>query len=121
MTVSLLPGPPPPQLGGLTLVALGVWVSVDGASFLQLLGPFSQQGLQFVNVGFFCAAIGAVLLLLGLLGCCSAHKESRCLLLTVGFYQIGVILWPTGQIWPHSVIKFGPQSITKFTTRAGPP
>lgn len=76
--------PPPPQLGGLTLVSLGVWVSVDGASFLRLLGPFSQQGLQFVNVGFFCAAIGAVLLLLGLLGCCSAHKESRCLLLTVG-------------------------------------
>ncbi|XP_075877418.1 tetraspanin-1 [Nelusetta ayraudi] len=78
-------------LGGLTLVALGVWVSVDGASFLRLLGPFSQQGLQFVNVGFFCAAIGAVLLLLGLLGCCSAHKESRCLLLT--FFCIILIIF----------------------------
>lgn len=83
----------PLQLGGLTLVALGVWVSVDGASFLRLLGPFSQQGLQFVNVGFFCAAIGGVLLLLGLLGCCSAHKESRCLLLMVGWRSGAVRVW----------------------------
>ncbi|XP_041792000.1 tetraspanin-1 isoform X2 [Chelmon rostratus] len=69
-------------LGGLTLLAMGIWVSVDGGSFLQLLGPFSSQAMQFVNVGFFCIAIGAVLVLLGLLGCCGAHKESKCLLLT---------------------------------------
>ncbi|XP_047443529.1 tetraspanin-1 isoform X2 [Mugil cephalus] len=69
-------------LGGLTLLAMGIWVSVDGGSFLHLLGPFSSQGMQFVNVGFFCIAIGAVLVKLGLLGCCGAHKESKCLLLT---------------------------------------
>lgn len=63
---------------------MGIWVSVDGGSFLQLLGPFARQGMQFVNVGFFCIAIGAVLVLLGLLGCCGAHKESKCLLLVVG-------------------------------------
>lgn len=72
------------QLGGLTLLAMGIWVSVDGGSFLKLLGPFSSQAMQFVNVGFFCIAVGAVLVLLGLLGCCGAHKESKCLLLTVG-------------------------------------
>ncbi|XP_051231747.1 tetraspanin-1 isoform X2 [Dicentrarchus labrax] len=69
-------------LGGLTLLAMGIWVSVDGGSFLHLLGPFSSQAMQFVNVGFFCIAIGVVLVLLGLLGCCGAHKESKCLLLT---------------------------------------
>ncbi|XP_074524894.1 tetraspanin-1-like isoform X2 [Halichoeres trimaculatus] len=69
-------------LGGLTLLAMGIWVSVDGASFLRLLGPFSGNGMQFVNVGFFCIAIGGVLVLLGLLGCCGAQKESKCLLLT---------------------------------------
>ena len=63
---------------------MGIWVSVGGGSFLQLLGPFSSRGMQFVNVGFFCIAIGAVLVLLGLLGFCGAHKESKCLLLTVG-------------------------------------
>ncbi|XP_035032977.1 tetraspanin-1 [Hippoglossus stenolepis] len=78
-------------LGGLTLVAMGIWVSVDGSSFLQLLGPFSSQAMQFVNVGFFSIAIGIVLVLLGLLGCCGAHKESRCLLLT--FFCIVLIIF----------------------------
>ncbi|XP_068446094.1 tetraspanin-1 [Clinocottus analis] len=78
-------------LGGLTLLALGIWVSVDRGSFLQQLEPFSSQGLQFVNVGFFCIAIGAVMLLLGLLGCCGAHKESKCLLLT--FFSIILIIF----------------------------
>ena len=72
------------QLAGLTLLALGIWVSVDEASFLQLLGPFSSKDMQFVNVGFFCISIGAVLVLLGFLGSCGAHKESKCLLLMVG-------------------------------------
>ncbi|XP_041647261.1 tetraspanin-1 [Cheilinus undulatus] len=78
-------------LGGLTLLSMGIWVSVDGGSFLRLLGPFSGQGMQFVNVGFFCIAIGAVLVLLGLLGCCGAHKESKCLLLT--FFSIILIIF----------------------------
>ncbi|XP_028443501.1 tetraspanin-1 isoform X1 [Perca flavescens] len=78
-------------LGGLTLLAMGIWVSVDGSSFLRLLGPFSGQGVQLVNVGFFCIAIGAVLVLLGFLGCCGAHKESKCLLLT--FFSIVLIIF----------------------------
>ncbi|XP_037626316.1 tetraspanin-1 [Sebastes umbrosus] len=78
-------------LGGLTLLAMGIWVSLDGGSFLQLLGPFSSQGMQFVNVGFFCIAIGAVLVLLGLLGCCGAQKESKCLLLM--FFSIILIIF----------------------------
>ncbi|XP_030289960.1 tetraspanin-1 [Sparus aurata] len=78
-------------LGGLTLLAMGIWVSVDGGSFLKLLGPFSSQAMQFVNVGFFCIAVGAVLVLLGLLGCCGAHKESKCLLLT--FFSVILIIF----------------------------
>uniref|UniRef100_A0AAQ5ZTC7 Tetraspanin n=1 Tax=Amphiprion ocellaris TaxID=80972 RepID=A0AAQ5ZTC7_AMPOC len=79
------------DLGGLTLLAMGTWVSVDGGSFLHHLGPFSSQGLQFINVAFFCIAIGGVLVLLGLLGCCGAHKESKCLLLT--FFSIILIIF----------------------------
>uniref|UniRef100_A0A667YXZ0 Tetraspanin n=1 Tax=Myripristis murdjan TaxID=586833 RepID=A0A667YXZ0_9TELE len=78
-------------LGGLTLLAMGIWVSVDGGSFLQTLGRFSSQAMQFVNVGFFCIAIGAVLVLLGLLGCCGAQKESKCLLLT--FFSIILVIF----------------------------
>ncbi|XP_061738939.1 tetraspanin-1 [Nerophis ophidion] len=78
-------------LGGLTLLAMGVWVSVDGGTYLQLLEPFSSRGLQQVNLGFFCIALGAFLSVLGLLGCCGAGKESKCLLLT--FFSIILVLF----------------------------
>nr|XP_020464700.1 tetraspanin-1 isoform X2 [Monopterus albus]XP_020464701.1 tetraspanin-1 isoform X2 [Monopterus albus]XP_020464702.1 tetraspanin-1 isoform X2 [Monopterus albus]XP_020464704.1 tetraspanin-1 isoform X2 [Monopterus albus]XP_020464705.1 tetraspanin-1 isoform X2 [Monopterus albus] len=69
-------------VAGLALLSVGIWVSVNAASFLQLLGPFSTQGTYFVNVAFFCIAIGVLLMLLGFLGCWGAHKQSKCLLLT---------------------------------------
>ncbi|XP_072294984.1 tetraspanin-1 [Eucyclogobius newberryi] len=78
-------------LGGLTLVAMGIWVSVDGSSFLSLLGPFSTHGAQFVNVGFFCIAVGAVLVLMGLLGVCGSHCQSKCLLLL--FFCVVLIIF----------------------------
>ncbi|XP_036834588.1 tetraspanin-1 isoform X2 [Oncorhynchus mykiss] len=68
-------------LGGLTLLGVGIWVHVDKGLFLQVLSPFSTLDMQFVNVCFFCIAIGGVLVLLGVLGCCGAHKGSKCLLL----------------------------------------
>ncbi|KAJ8367125.1 hypothetical protein AAFF_G00330870 [Aldrovandia affinis] len=78
-------------LAGGTLLAVGIWVSVDGSSFLQVLGPFSTQAMQFVNVGYFCIAIGALLVLLGFLGCCGAQKESKCLLIM--FFSIVLIIF----------------------------
>ncbi|XP_076015515.1 tetraspanin-1 isoform X2 [Genypterus blacodes] len=78
-------------LGGLTLLAMGIWVTVDGSSFLQLLGPFSSQAMQFVHVGFFCIAIGAILILLGLLGWCASYKDNKCLLLL--FFSIIMIIF----------------------------
>ncbi|XP_076132168.1 tetraspanin-1 [Alosa pseudoharengus] len=78
-------------LAGLTLMGVGIWVSVDGSSFLKVLGPFSGNAMQFVNVGFFCIAIGAVLVLLGFMGCYGAHKESRCLLIM--FFAIILIIF----------------------------
>ncbi|XP_006634955.1 tetraspanin-1 [Lepisosteus oculatus] len=78
-------------LGGATLLAVGIWASVDGGSFLKVLGPISAQAVQFVNVGYFCIAIGAVLVLLGFLGCCGAQRESKCLLIM--FFAIVLIIF----------------------------
>ncbi|XP_028299654.1 tetraspanin-1 [Gouania willdenowi] len=78
-------------LAGLALMAVGIWVSVDSGSFLTLLGPFSKQGVQFVNVGYLCIALGAVLVLLGLLGSCGAHGENKCLLLS--FFSIILVIY----------------------------
>ncbi|XP_069498389.1 tetraspanin-1 [Ambystoma mexicanum] len=69
-------------LGGGTLLGVGIWVTVDSKSFLNIFGAFASDLNQFVNVGYFLIAIGAVLVLLGFLGCCGAQKESKCLLIT---------------------------------------
>ncbi|XP_060629412.2 tetraspanin-1 [Anolis sagrei] len=78
-------------IGGGVLLGIGIWVSVDSTSFLKMFGPLSSSVLQFVNVGYLLIAIGAVLFLLGFLGCCGAQKESKCLLIT--FFSIILIIF----------------------------
>ncbi|XP_024426936.1 tetraspanin-1 [Desmodus rotundus] len=72
-------------LCGVALLAVGIWVSVDGQSFLKIFGPLSSGAMQFVNVGYFLIAAGAVLFALGFLGCYGAHTENKCALLTFFF------------------------------------
>uniref|UniRef100_A0A3B5LS49 Tetraspanin n=1 Tax=Xiphophorus couchianus TaxID=32473 RepID=A0A3B5LS49_9TELE len=80
------------QLSGLSLVAMGTWVTAGGGGpFLHLLGPFSNQLLRFLNIGLLCIAMGTTLVLLGALGGCAAHWESKCLLLT--FFSIVLIIF----------------------------
>ncbi|KAG8436976.1 hypothetical protein GDO86_007891 [Hymenochirus boettgeri] len=79
-------------LGGGTLLGIGIWVTVDSNSFLKIFGTVSaSSAVQFVNVGYFLIAIGALLIILGFLGCCGAQKESRCLLLM--FFTIILIIF----------------------------
>ncbi|KAK2908317.1 hypothetical protein Q8A73_009390 [Channa argus] len=97
------------ELCGMTLMAVGTVVGVNRSSLLQLLGPFSSQSVQFINVGFFCIAIGALLLvLLGLLGFCGAHKESRCLLLT--FSSIILIMF-FAEVAAAVVARYGTDAV----------
>lgn len=56
---------------------------MDGQSFLQIFGALSSTVLQVVNVGYLLIAIGAILLVIGFLGCYGAQKESKCLLMMV--------------------------------------
>ncbi|XP_036614020.1 tetraspanin-1 [Trichosurus vulpecula] len=76
---------------GAVLLGVGIWVSVDGASFLKIFGTVSASAMQFVNVGYFLIAAGCVLVVLGFLGCYGAHKESKCILLT--FFSILLIIF----------------------------
>lgn len=64
-------------------MAVGIWVSVDGTSFLKIFGSQSSSALQFVNVGYFLIAAGAVVFILGFLGCYGAHSENKCALMMV--------------------------------------
>ncbi|XP_061488844.1 tetraspanin-1 isoform X2 [Rhineura floridana] len=78
-------------LGGATLLGIGIWVTVDSGSFLNIFGSLSSSILQFVNVGYLLIALGAVLFVLGFLGCCGAQKESKCLLIM--FFSIVLIIF----------------------------
>ncbi|XP_053549168.1 tetraspanin-1-like [Bombina bombina] len=69
-------------LGGAKLLGIGVWVTVDGKSFLNIFGAVSAGAVfHIVNVGYLMIALGALLVILGYLGWCAAQKESKCLLL----------------------------------------
>lgn len=65
---------------------MGIWVKLDIDSLLGLLGDVGDSEAQMsklVSVSYVLIAVGAVLLVIGFLGCCGAIKESRCMLLTV--------------------------------------
>ncbi|KAI4580179.1 hypothetical protein MJT46_001547 [Ovis ammon polii x Ovis aries] len=80
------------QLCGAALLAVGIWVSVDGPSFMKIFGPMSSSAMQFVNVGYFLIAAGAVLFALGFLGCYGAHTESKCALMTFFFILLLIFI-----------------------------
>lgn len=83
-TFSLFLSPLSAQLGGLAVLGIGIWVKIDGNSFVKILGAAAPQLMQLINVGYLCIAVGCFLLLMGFMGCWGAVKESRCLLILVG-------------------------------------
>lgn len=81
-------------LAGAAILAVGIWVKVDSGSLMAILGNIegAPPGLdQLLNVSYLLIAVGAVLLVIGFLGCCGAVRESRCMLLT--FFSIVLIIF----------------------------
>ncbi|KAF3687548.1 Tetraspanin-1 [Channa argus] len=81
-------------LAGAAILGVGVWVKVDSRSLLGLLENVDNapSGLsQLTNVSYLLIAVGAVLLVIGFVGCCGAVRESRCMLLT--FFSIVLIIF----------------------------
>lgn len=61
-------------------------MQVDKNSLLGVLEHVEQGDSalsQLANVSYLLIAVGAVLLVIGFLGCCGAIRESKCMLLTV--------------------------------------
>ncbi|XP_064513884.1 tetraspanin-18 [Pseudopipra pipra] len=64
-------------LGGACLLGLGIWVIVDPTGFREIV---AANPLLFTGA-YIVLAMGAMLFLLGFLGCCGAIRENKCLLL----------------------------------------
>ncbi|XP_028455714.1 tetraspanin 35 isoform X2 [Perca flavescens] len=71
-------------LAGAAILGVGIWVKVDSGSILNFLGKIDNapsQLSQVLNVGYLLIAVGALLLVIGFLGCCGAVRESKCMLM----------------------------------------
>uniref|UniRef100_A0A8C2FC97 Tetraspanin n=1 Tax=Cyprinus carpio TaxID=7962 RepID=A0A8C2FC97_CYPCA len=75
-------------LAGAAILGVGIWVKVDSGSVLSFLqniqGAPGELG-QVLNVGYLLIAVGAVLVILGFLGCCGAIRDVGALLVILGF------------------------------------
>ncbi|KAG5832853.1 hypothetical protein ANANG_G00295600, partial [Anguilla anguilla] len=80
--------------GGRAILGVGVWVKVDSGSLLNFLSGINNapsELSQVLNVGYLLIAVGAVLLVIGFLGCCGAARESKCMLML--FFVIVLIIF----------------------------
>ncbi|XP_014836940.1 PREDICTED: tetraspanin-1-like [Poecilia mexicana] len=81
-------------LAGLVILGVGIWVTVDSDSLLSLVEnvvKLPDEVFKLNYVGYMLIGVGAVLLIIGFLGCCGAVKESRCMLLT--FFSLVLIIF----------------------------
>lgn len=60
------------QLAGAALLGVGIWAAVSANAFKDLI---SSEGLIYAVI-----VVGAVIFLIGFLGCCGAVNENKCLL-----------------------------------------
>ncbi|XP_061892636.1 tetraspanin 35 [Entelurus aequoreus] len=71
-------------VAGAAILGVGIWVKVDSGSILGFLGMIENAPAelsQVLNVGYLLIAVGALLVIIGFLGCCGAARESKCMLL----------------------------------------
>ncbi|KAI5282835.1 Tetraspanin-8 [Manis pentadactyla] len=74
-------------LCGILILAVAIWIRVSKEG-QEVLTQGSSGGNPYVAVNILIA-VGAVIMVLGFLGCCGAVKESRCMLL---LFFIGLLL-----------------------------
>ncbi|NXB40326.1 TSN8 protein, partial [Eulacestoma nigropectus] len=85
-----------PQVCGSIILGVSIWIRVSGTQQVNACSHTSIIMFAGVNL---LIAVGAIIMVLGFLGCCGAIKESRCMLMLffVGLLLI-VILQVTGGI-----------------------
>uniref|UniRef100_UPI0037E7069E tetraspanin 35 n=1 Tax=Semicossyphus pulcher TaxID=241346 RepID=UPI0037E7069E len=109
-------------LAGAAVLGVGIWVKVDSGSILSFLGKIEgapEELSQVLNVGYLLIAVGALLLVIGFLGCCGAVKESKCMLLL--FFIIVLVVFIAEVAGAVVILVFRPladELFVKFGTAA---
>jgi ABC-type transport system involved in multi-copper enzyme maturation permease subunit len=92
-------------------LAVGIWVKVDESSF-----SFEVDGKDITThisaAAYVIIVVGAIVMILGFLGCCGAIRESQCMLATffVFLFLIFLSLLAIG-IYVYVVIKPSPETL----------
>ncbi|XP_061604061.1 tetraspanin 35 [Phyllopteryx taeniolatus] len=71
-------------LAGAAILGVGIWAKADSGSILGFLGTIEGAPAELsrvLNVGYLLIAAGALLVVIGFLGCWGAVRESKCALL----------------------------------------
>ncbi|KAM9228930.1 tetraspanin-8 [Dugong dugon] len=74
-------------LSGLLILGIAIWVRVNQGS--QEIFSHEDSHAQFLVSANIMISVGAIITILGFLGCCGAIKESRCMLI---LFFIGLLL-----------------------------
>ncbi|NXD33443.1 TSN8 protein, partial [Copsychus sechellarum] len=67
-----------PQVCGCIILGFSIWIRVTGGQQVNACSYISSIMFAGVNL---LIAVGAIIMILGFLGCCGAAKESRCMLI----------------------------------------
>jgi len=65
-------------LGGAAVLGVGIWIAVDAGAIAHISAIIGAN--MYKTAAYLLIAAGAVVLILGFLGCCGAIKESKCML-----------------------------------------
>ncbi|XP_074651823.1 tetraspanin-18-like isoform X2 [Tubulanus polymorphus] len=65
-------------IGGAAVLGVGIWIIADPGA-IEHIGAMLQMNM-YKTAGYLLIACGAIVLILGFLGCCGAIKESKCML-----------------------------------------
>ena len=75
------------QLAGVGVLALSIWLLFDQAVVFMAKGDHNYATGTYILL-----AAGALMTVIGFLGCCGALRESQCLLGTVSSHLISIFL-----------------------------
>lgn len=72
---------------GCGVLGVGVWLQIDKGGYAQLLQDYSA-----FTAAVLCIVAGSVMVIFGVVGCCGAFLESRCMLIVYFFALVIVFL-----------------------------
>jgi hypothetical protein len=67
------------QLVGLAIIVLSVWMITDPTFYVRM----AQDESSYHTGIYIFLAVGALMFIVGFLGCCGAYREAPCMLVSV--------------------------------------